>query len=113
MQLNREKTEAKNQMDILQEELNTTRTKLAEIQIVQTEVQQTRSAAYSKISALNAEIQRLQQTIEELQQRENRADEIFALETQVSIFISLITKFELCLIKYYFLCNFNLSFFIP
>lgn len=62
------------------------RTKLAEIQIVQTEVHQSRSAAYVQINSLNAEIQRLHQVIEELQKKTDNADEIYALETQVNVF---------------------------
>lgn len=71
----------------MQDELNRTKTALAEIQIVQTEVQESRSAAYIEINSLKAEILKLQQTIEELQKKPISGDEIYVLETQVIIFI--------------------------
>lgn len=71
----------------MQDELNVTRTKLAEIQIVQTEMQQSRSTAYATIKSLNAEVERLQRIINELQQKETNDEKIFVLETQVSFLI--------------------------
>lgn len=78
-----EKNEAKNEAMALQDELNVTRTKLAEIQIVQTEMQQSRSSAHSTIKSLEEEIRRLQSIINDLQQKESSDDRIYVLETQV------------------------------
>lgn len=78
-----------------QEELQDAKTKLAEMQIVQTEVHQTRSVAYAKINSLNAEIAKLQQTVDQLQNQRHHSDEIYALQTQVrfSVFLKSTSNF--------------------
>lgn len=70
----------------MQDELNRTKTALAEIQIIQTEVQQSKSAAYVEINSLRAEVRKLQQTIEELQGKSNNDDDRLALAIQVILF---------------------------
>lgn len=72
-------------MLVLQEELNIARSNLADIQMLLTESQQSRSAAYAQINTLNSDIQKQQQTIEELRIQAENDDVIYALNTQVRI----------------------------
>lgn len=90
-QLTKEKTQKNDELLTLQEELHLTKTKLAELQVVQIELQQSRSAAYVRVNTLSEEIQRLQQIIDDLQKQQKNNDQMYALETQVSFFFYLIT----------------------
>lgn len=72
-----------NERFYIQEELNVSRTKLAEVQIAQTELQQNYSSNLLQLKASNAEVQRLQNEIQQLENQPKNTEEIYVLQTQV------------------------------